>query len=532
MKVVTYRVRLLQPVLATALGGEPNSAVSAEFVPGSALRGAVIGRYLRRHGLRTLDVADPATRRLFLDGSTRYLHAYPCDPRGDRCLPVPASWRRQKGEENAVWDLAADDPDTPRGPWQSAGAPFWYPDADGDGAVAVTPRRQVAIHVQRDRIQGRPTQDAGAVYRYEALAAGSKWCAAVVCEADADAEAITGLLPGDVWLGGARTAGYGLACVDRECVRVASAPWREVRAPLDDASDQPLAVTLLSDAVVRDGAGQVRADAKAFTAALAAALEFPDLQLESAFLRSRVAGGFNRTWGLPLPQAEAIAAGSVFVYRAGPWTTARLERAEWRGVGARRAEGFGRLLCQRLAEPQRRIHPHMPERPAAAVDPDPEAQQLAADMAQRLLHDRIEAHIAARAAQLAERAKPRPSRAQIGRLRAAIAAQVRREEPDLAGFLKFVGRLEARPVLARGYEAARIGHQRLLPWLKDQLTHGEQDEDQAWWTLLGEARRVPRVADVPARLTPAARCRYLLLWVDAVLAAIAKQPGPGEEGDQ
>lgn len=38
------------------------------------------------------------------------------------------------------------------------------------------------------------------------------------------------------------------------------------------------------------------------------------------YIGQREIGGFNRTWGLPLPQAVAFQMGSVFVYRNLPQT--------------------------------------------------------------------------------------------------------------------------------------------------------------------------------------------------------------------
>ena len=46
MKAVVLRIKLLQPLLVTRPGaGEENSSEAYSFIPGSVLRGALIGRY-------------------------------------------------------------------------------------------------------------------------------------------------------------------------------------------------------------------------------------------------------------------------------------------------------------------------------------------------------------------------------------------------------------------------------------------------------------------------------------------------------
>ena len=47
MKAIPYRLHLLEPVLVSqAESGEENSAVGLPFIPGSAIRGALVARYL------------------------------------------------------------------------------------------------------------------------------------------------------------------------------------------------------------------------------------------------------------------------------------------------------------------------------------------------------------------------------------------------------------------------------------------------------------------------------------------------------
>ena len=82
MRACTFQLRLLEPVLvARAESGEENSAVGLPFVPGSTLRGALVARFLERNPIANL-ATDARARRLFLDGTTCFLNAYPCRDEG------------------------------------------------------------------------------------------------------------------------------------------------------------------------------------------------------------------------------------------------------------------------------------------------------------------------------------------------------------------------------------------------------------------------------------------------------------------
>src|SRR4051812_1461056 len=95
MTTIAYRLYLEQPLLATAPQGDQNSAVSYDYIPGSLVRGALIGRYHRQAASADL-AADPAARRLFFDGTTLFLHAYPLAECGGRTVPTPLALLREK----------------------------------------------------------------------------------------------------------------------------------------------------------------------------------------------------------------------------------------------------------------------------------------------------------------------------------------------------------------------------------------------------------------------------------------------------
>jgi len=301
-----YTITLEEPVLANSLGGEPNSARSLFYIPGGLVRGAVINAYQDK------DANDDTFRSLFLNGDTRFLNAYPI--MGDeRALPIPLKFKKPKYFE-------AGNLGRLHGPKIDALEEEW----------------QINVHTQRDAQKGRSTEASGAVYRYIALPAGMKFQGAVISE---NAKAIMNALKDQtILLGKARTAGYGKASITTEPLPV---NWHEMsETPSKDVKEFTL--VLLSSALVRNEDGQFTLD---ISTALSKRLA-RDIKPERivASCKSEIVGGFNRTWGLPLPQSTAIAAGSVFqVTLENDITADELKVLENTGIGERRAEGFGSL---------------------------------------------------------------------------------------------------------------------------------------------------------------------------------------------
>ena len=121
MKAITLTLETQQPILATSFQGDPNSDVSYSYIPGSMIRGAIIGRYLRRHRLSELDLTNNEVKRLFFNAnSTRYLNAYLLSQEKKRTLPIPLSWFKDKDVELIedssinVYDFSVDRGDAPR----------------------------------------------------------------------------------------------------------------------------------------------------------------------------------------------------------------------------------------------------------------------------------------------------------------------------------------------------------------------------------------------------------------------------------
>lgn len=523
MKGIVYRITLLEPTLVTAVEGDPNSGVAYEFLPGSVLRGVLIASYLRPQNVRELDMKDPVVRTLFFDGTTRYLNGYLIDRQANRSLPTPHSWLRKKGEEAPIYDFAVKEP-TGEEQWHGVRYSFC---ALKDGSVELLrPERHISVHTARTRRFGRAMardkiggdEIPGEVFRYDALAAGQTFEAAILCGSDACAAALAALLTGEKHLGGSRTAGYGLAAFHD--VKEVRPNWREVGYLPVPQTDDRLIITLLSDVLIRDRDGQFAVDPEIIRSDLLARFRCA-MTLQRAFLRGRAVGGFNRKWGLPLPQALAVEMGSVLVFSAPTFSQSQLRELEDQGIGERRAEGFGRIAVNwHVREPVLRIDPKPiePLSPPRAIAAGTEGEALAKQMVERMLRRRLDSAITKQANMLGRMVR-QPSPSQLSRVQAVILDAL--EQSPGEGRMRltshFVG-IQDRQTARRQFTKDRVSGRTLLEWLQFRVS----DASDIWNELQIQEANLPRVGTVMGALTDQLAYEYNLRLIHEVLALAAK----------
>jgi CRISPR-associated protein Csx10 len=501
MKVLTFELNLLEPLLAKRLGGgDPNSAVAFAFVPGSMIRGMVISHYTRRY---PADAMDATFRRLFLDGSVRFLNAYPETITGQRALPTPSSWRKVKDEEEPIYDFAVEVQNGNR-QWQKAEQPFchlWLSDEGSCKAELCKPDSHINIHTAREDRQ-RVTKGESTVFRYEALAPDQTLCGVILAEQEDDLATLKQWLPeGEaVSLGGSHLAGYGQAQLKQ--VRIQE-DWREYTPVGDDADC--IIVTLLSDALIRDR------QTGAYVATLKPLLSCP---YEAAFAGVRVVGGFNRKWNLPLQQTQAIQAGSVFVYPEDSAFLERLLELVVSGIGERRAEGFGRIA----------VNWHRAEKISLArkVRPSPSSMftlsngasaELARQMVERMLREQLDRALIAAANKWNIQDPPRNT--QVSRMRIVARRALAQNNAEI-----ITQHLE-RMKRAAGdqFRRARIGGERLDGWLRARA-----ENVQGIWELV-KVDRKPTMGGIQPEFSDALAFEYTVRLIDRVLHKAQKEAG-------
>jgi CRISPR-associated protein Csx10 len=404
MKAIMLTLETQQPILATSFQGDPNSDISYSYIPGSMIRGAIIARYMRQHDLSELDLSSYKVKRLFFDAnSTRYLNAYLLSHEKKRTLPLPLSWFKDKDEELkedspiTVYDFSidrADEPETPK----SVGEYFWT--KKGGVVNLYKEKRRINIHNFRDRKKGRSTDNQGELFRYDALDAGQTFQSVILCE-DEDVITIQMLLctEPNLWLGGSQSAGYGhtkiidLKILDR---------WDEIGIPAEDReNDENLSIKLLSDTLLRNECAQPVADPMLIKQAVEEVLNISLPEPSNIFADSTLIGGFNRKWGLPLPQVPALAAGTVIVFKCVEINESQIKQLEAYGIGERREDGFGRIAVNWLKDEKFTVSLPTSSSTSSLPPLTNEASRLLAEqMAQRLLEQKLEEYLQERVSRL------------------------------------------------------------------------------------------------------------------------------------
>lgn len=517
MIALHYQLRLIEPVLATQPHrGEANSGISLPYIPGSMIRGSLIRTWLASHQASNTDIVDEhsSERTLFFD-EICFLNAYPVHPNTlKRLLPKPCAWFVEKDDISnrsaEVHDFASGDMNLDR-PKPPAGD---FCDYDSGSAILASPERLVMIHNasnNRNRKQAGDSQ----VYRYEALAKDQLFSGVIVSKNKAELEALENLLENhQLLLGGSHTGGYGL--VSPEKIEIDTLWQGEYEEDEGVENPQKIVVTLLSDVLLRSESGQMSTD-------LFKALGIDyDPQTCELFQRTGVMGGFNRHWGLPLPQHWSVEAGTVLSIPFASDTYEKLQKKVEEGIGERRVDGFGRIA----------VNWHLASRfPLIAVaemslspqeELKPLSHKLAQKMADRLLRLKLEQNLVS-AIKATRPIKPSPSKTQLSRVRQVVRkAWVTNDNQAVAAF--FQNMQGAR----EDWRNTKIGGKDLEKW----LTKSSQLDEVEFKERFELTTDFPTIAGVEASLSETIRTEFCARHIDGILKVAIEAKKQSPNGDQ
>lgn len=512
MIALTFKIHLQEPLLATELQGDPNSAVTTPFIPGSALRGAIIGRYLDQHHAIDDFAKNQLTRQLFLNGQTCYLNAHPLN-HNHRTLPTPISWNKEKYNESKIYDLSVepDIDDSLKAKLKPIGKPFCY--LNENYVIFESPSKIVNIHTQRDRKAGRSQKGQGTVFRYEAIAPGQTFAGVVLCPTQEIASTLEELLKNEpsLFIGGSQNAGYGLVKI--EDVKT-DTNWSEVpllTTPIK--AGEQFTLTLLSDAIIRDKNGQylTTLTEKWFANYLGTKIT---LVKDSTYVKSTVVSGFNKKWGLPLPQTPAISAGSVYTVQAEEDIPMdKLETLQMQGIGERKSEGFGRIGIN--------WHNQYEEiNVDESIDPiskqsqglTDESQELAQQMVDRMFRQTLDAQLREKVLNLGT-VNGEINNTQVSHIRALVRSSLITRDKSI-----IISHTENMKKAAREqFDKAQMDRQKLSDWLIALLTISS---DEVWLKLFNTDDKIsilPTLGNIQAKWDSALADEYALRLIDGVL---------------
>lgn len=368
-------LELRQPISCAArqLG---NLQTGLDYLPGRALAKPVLSALYKL-------APDYPWLREFADGALVIAHAYP-EIEGVRGVPAPFSLYYDKAQGaqggelyNLMWQSAeavqaaiqAGRPDNPPqlkalgGGYLSPASPSQPPPGRSD--LQLQRHAVPKILVQRNAVEHqsqRPTSAVGGIYSREAIAAGQTYRSVLRLSGDAYSalknsekaqngseaaqkslqEAVQQAFTSTRIGGGAPVCGEAHMRAARLCTYPEPPPCADgkrllVYCAADVMLDaQAVSLQPLED-VLLEAINQVLEEK--------AALRRTDNLIDVA-LRTRLDGGWNPRWGLPRESAIVLAAGSCLALeRSRPFAARELSALQQRGLGKRRGEGYGELMC-------------------------------------------------------------------------------------------------------------------------------------------------------------------------------------------
>jgi len=469
MKGLYYQIWLDAPAIFSVLQGEPNSAYSQDYVPGSVIRGLVI--YASQAQANKAD-HDAITQQFFSDDIC-FLNANPVDlETNSRTLVAPLSWRRPKHGGGSIVDVALRANDEHSAVKMKSLKSYVV--NQGQAVRLTSIAHVINVHNQRSRRK----EDAPLVYRYDALDSGQLFEGRVLCQDDNQLAHLVQVFQrlGRVQIGRARGAGYG--SVIFSLVEDGTDPdkaWVEgdyQTESIDHHGEHVHVFTLFSDVIGRNQDGEYRPDQETLRQIFASAgLSFTADQIVFASLDTVTVGGFNRKWGIHRPQVPAFAKGSVLVVKDLAADAGTLIRVLQQGIGDRRNEGFGRIGVnwQRALELMVESNKSAAAMPNFDGIPDvlpDHAENLWQRVTRYISEVRDERTFAAdvysdKRFQLHGEIKV----AQLARLRYAIADELRKSDPKVSVVTDFLGDIQGK-YAADEYEKARLGTVPLDRWLR------------------------------------------------------------------
>lgn len=514
MNALTYTLNLRQPLLIGQVGaGEENSAITFNHIAGSTIRGALIGRYMAQNG-DELNPANEEVRQLFFNGTVTFLNAYLADHVGKRSLPVPRSWMIEKNdtdnESGTITDNAFVSVAHIREP-KVVSAPFCnatFTEFDGGAAKAsgratilYAPKHHTGLHNASTRRYIKQENDS-VVFRYEAVAADQSFCGAILSNDNLLLDKLEALLEApDLFLGRSRSAGYG----HTEIVALARVEdWQEYMAVTPKQPVDGITLTLLSDTILRNGYGQYTSDL-----ATVAAIADLGIKPKRSFLRADLTGGFNRKWGLPLPQIPVVAAGSVWVFPKSQAIEDALQKLVATGIGERRIEGFGRVAVNWQQFPYLEKRPPNRERQyTSTIALNGQVKRLAKEMVQRLYRQQLDQKLLSVLDDNLTISGIVPENTQLSRLRIIVRHAWRdRDRQVVQTFLR-----KMKPLARNQYLQARVGTKSLLQWLEE----GWQD-DKLWRDYFYiSTTNLPQLGGVQATEDDALKLEYMARLIDTL----------------
>jgi len=463
-KFYPFKIKLKSPVIITTPRGDPNSANCLPYVTGSSIRGALAELFIDNKEL---------FYKIILSGKINFLNCYPYENNA-RVLPLPASLRKKEEEADnkliSPIDLLGYSCEGNNWPEeQLKELDFHFLTLTRADKYGVKVKTSYNIHHQTNRERGRPIPGEGVIFSYESIDAGQEFAGMLLIRGNDEDHKLLEIIKQEVKnkiknqliIGRSKNAQYG---------GVGEIEWldshireREIELDLFDLNEGEDFIALLTSDYIGRNIDTGHQDPLWIEKELAK--KFGDNKIKVVRKRWKfgIAGGFNRKWGLPIPQSITLKAGSVLLLKAlKPIKKDELLYIEQQGLGERKIDGFGRIVF--LKPKEFNIRSELPHKePEKQKIPIPETIDK---MQERILKEMINRKIKGKAFELGHKVQNIPPSSLLGRL----SSYLRGGQESISRLDEFLKALdETNKPAEEKLKKCRLGNENLYRWLKNQI---------------------------------------------------------------
>lgn len=324
-----FRLRTCLPVIPTDPNrSDGNSTETYSFIPGSAIRGAVI---------ESLSARDPAWfaahKSALLGDGVRFLDAVPIPDSSHSPLPSIRGFYEDK-EETTLESVVLDGGFTPGLKRAKLGA-FCAPEGE---TLHYWSARSSGVTRIRQKGEGREQ----AMFQVRSLDAGQDFEGHILLDDPALAPRLSQALGKTIWLGADRYAGCGKC----EVTLLEPAPrpaWLDAYGYQDgEEPGEDLYLLAVSPLTMLNAGGE---PCGLDEGQLSQKLGVASVEIYCCATAMIQSGGYNRVWQCRAPSVRFYDRGSLFHLKCGSAPALEaLRRVQAEGLGIRRAEGFGQVM--------------------------------------------------------------------------------------------------------------------------------------------------------------------------------------------
>lgn len=351
-----YEIELQNPVLFSGSRGLYEDC--CDYIPGSAIMGALAAMYIADHGLGADAHRDEAFSRIFLRDGVCFGNGFLKAAAGGRdrtFYPSPAFLAQEKRGEGRLINRLATDGENERRKEITGQVAFDWRDgtvylADVDKEVRLhheRPKDRGIGHAVNDRLQAGAV-DMGQFFSYMCISGGQRFSGVIRGNAG-DLRELAACLEKRDWnlrLGRSRTAEYGNA-------RIRLFP---ARGGQQEAISDRWVLWLLSPMVFA-GEGCPEAPEPEHLERQIRKRLGCSVEIRDTILKYTRIGGYNGKWNLPLPQYTALAPGSVICIKTGGKLCAsQLEAEFWGDMAGRGCGQVKALPWEEIPESMKNYH--------------------------------------------------------------------------------------------------------------------------------------------------------------------------------